>query len=656
MKTSKQIKEMLQFQDLSKEEKERRGILGRLYGPCASIVDATRNGRLYPDALWKKVFNENPIVKEMLANGGIPLELDHPSDREEICSEKIAAMMPEAPKEDQDGHLICYVDLIDTPNGRIAYQLAKYGYKLGISSRGTGDLYTDEYGNESVDPDTYDFTCFDLVLVPAVEEARLAMTESFDTKKVQLHKALTESLATATEEEKKVMENTLKDLNINVLSEEEIPYEDPDTQTNDLLLEEESDEDENNDDNVELVASEEETVEHQDSFDEEDATKVESEVTEEEPSEETAEEPSTISTNEAKEIAVEAVENAVEATKEQIADEEENPDINLKEIDIEEVINEVEEKITEKSEEESAKLLDSDETEEEINNSDEESINIDDTLTTSEPTEEEASVEVEETNDKLILDEPETVEETAIDDGEAEIMESLKEAIRQKDLLEQENNSLKQAKTVSDAEVITLKEELEKYKASFARVSMLASNSSKLEKEIKTLSEQLVKKDSEINELKQNHTARLNESIERKTQEADVIAKKLAVKTTEVEQLNEKLDQQSAKYQTQLNEKVEIAKKYKKKYEFVLNKFIESKAAMLGVRPSEITSRLDEKFTLADIDSVCDKILTESVGISRLPFQTAEISIKEPKVKQVNGQSNNGYDIDDSLLELAGLK
>lgn len=39
------------FQDLTEEEKERRGILGRLYGPCASISIPTRNGRFYSESL-----------------------------------------------------------------------------------------------------------------------------------------------------------------------------------------------------------------------------------------------------------------------------------------------------------------------------------------------------------------------------------------------------------------------------------------------------------------------------------------------------------------------------------------------------------------------------------------------------------------------------
>jgi hypothetical protein len=41
----------LMFEDLSQEEKAKRGILGRLYGPCASISIPTRNGRFYSKSI-----------------------------------------------------------------------------------------------------------------------------------------------------------------------------------------------------------------------------------------------------------------------------------------------------------------------------------------------------------------------------------------------------------------------------------------------------------------------------------------------------------------------------------------------------------------------------------------------------------------------------
>lgn len=209
----------LSFKDLTAEEKERRGILARLYGPCASVITATRNGRKYSNALWEKVFDD-PTNKELLEKGGIPGEMDHPEGRSETCSEKIAIMMPEAPKKDEKGNLIGYWDIIDTPCGRIAYALAKYGFKLGISSRGEGEIVSDWEGNESVDPNTYHFNAFDLVLIPACKDARLTMVESLGNK--TLKQTLNEELNKATADERKIMTETLNNLNIEYTPEKVI--------------------------------------------------------------------------------------------------------------------------------------------------------------------------------------------------------------------------------------------------------------------------------------------------------------------------------------------------------------------------------------------------------------------------------------------------
>lgn len=78
---------------------------------------------------------------------------------------------------------------------------------------------------------------------------------------------------------------------------------------------------------------------------------------------------------------------------------------------------------------------------------------------------------------------------------------------------------------------------------------------------------------------------------------------------------------------------------------------------MLGVKPAEIVDKLDKNYTMSDIDNVCDSILTEGLNISRLPFGINSKSRVKIESKQSNVTSNNnGYDIDDSLLELAGLK
>lgn len=212
-------KEELKLDDTVKQNSKGEAILGRLYGTVADVVNPTRNGRKYDDTLWEKVF-EDPIVNEYFECGGLLGELNHPSDREETDLSQVAVCMPEKPKKNKDGKLEAYLDILDTPNGRIVATLAKYGYKLGISSRGTGEVYDDVDG-QHVDEDTYKLEAWDIVLLPAVKSARLKMVESLQNGK-SLKQALTEQLDKATEDERVVMKETLDKLNIEYTPEKVI--------------------------------------------------------------------------------------------------------------------------------------------------------------------------------------------------------------------------------------------------------------------------------------------------------------------------------------------------------------------------------------------------------------------------------------------------
>lgn len=241
------------YEKLSQEEQEKRGILGRLEGPIADFVNPTRNGRLYTEALWDKVA-ENPIMKEKIENRLCFGELGHPQDRQEIDMEKIAVCLAEMPKKCEDGNLYGVFDILNTPNGKILKTLCDYGSTVGISSRGQGDIITDDDGNEEVDPDTYEFECFDVVLIPAVETARMNyVTESLDkpNKDKGLKKALKESLDSASDEDKKVMESTLNELGIDVEDKKEETKEE--TNTEDAVEVEPIQEEANNDGSDEII-------------------------------------------------------------------------------------------------------------------------------------------------------------------------------------------------------------------------------------------------------------------------------------------------------------------------------------------------------------------------------------------------------------------
>lgn len=209
----------MQYQKLTAEEQHQRGILGRLVGIIADFKEATRNGRRYNEELWDKTFN-NPIMKEKFENRCLFGELGHPVDRQEVDMEKVCICMAEPPKKGSDGKLYGVFDILNTPNGRILKTFCDYGTRIGVSSRGSGDTFEDYNGDETVDPDTYDCECWDAVLLPAVKAARPAyVTESLDTSKQTLRRALQEAVDLSTEDEKKIMIETLSNLDVNINEE-----------------------------------------------------------------------------------------------------------------------------------------------------------------------------------------------------------------------------------------------------------------------------------------------------------------------------------------------------------------------------------------------------------------------------------------------------
>lgn len=169
----------------------RKGCLGRLEGICADFVNPTRNGRYYPRKLWENVFNDD-LVKEALETKTLIGELDHPEERFETLAQEACVVMTDY--KFNDDTLTGGFDILDTQKGRTLKALLDYGCVMGVSSRGQGDLSNNgEY--EEVDPDTYDFAGFDVVLTPAVKRARQKVTESNKNKSSDAKlKPLTESL------------------------------------------------------------------------------------------------------------------------------------------------------------------------------------------------------------------------------------------------------------------------------------------------------------------------------------------------------------------------------------------------------------------------------------------------------------------------------
>lgn len=635
---NKRILEALQMQPLSEEEKASRHILGRLYGPIATCVESTRNGRLYNRPLWEKALVDE-IFLEKVATKALFLELGHPADREETDMKQVCACIPVVPKI-IDNDLYAYVDILDTPNGRLLKTLIDYGFVPGISSRGSGDVLE----NDQVDPETFFLETWDIVQLPAVQKARLSICESLDSDGIKLKKALAESYNAAKEEDKDTMKKALENLNIDLSTEltedikedekktltaEDIPW-DPDAE--DILVED---------------AEDAETVEET-----EDVTEVEETVEEEtETAEEVAESEDTVEDSIPD---LETVSDAIEMLQE--LDPETKIEFEPVQIEGEEYPIEQLDSFIDEEEDTLVIGVDCGPSENTLEgDADDDTIDL----------ESEDETEITE-DDSIVSEEEEVTEEPAEDNGEDEVIESLKEMIRQKEALENENKDLRKAKAVGDAKVEELQESLERYKNAFIKTSAVASKVSDYKLQIKDLEEQLTQSKNTIDVLTEkvnNSTQQLKESADKDLMKVKTLTEEVNTLHKKSEALEAKLQNQNVQFTKKLNERTQIAKTYKARFIETLTRYVESKASMLGVQPSEITSRLNENYSLVDVDAVCEQILESAVNYSRLPFSgmnkvSAKIteSVSRNTAKSAVTDPDFGYDIDDSLLELAGLK
>lgn len=646
---NKRILEALKMQPLSQEEMTTRHILGRLYGPIATCVESTRNGRLYNKPLWEKAL-EDEIFLEKVATKALFLELGHPTDREETDMKQACACIPEVPKIVGDD-LYAYVDILDTPNGRLLKTLVDYGFVPGISSRGSGDVMD----NSQVDPETFFLETWDIVQLPAVKKARLNVCESLDSNGIKLRKALAESYKAAKEEDKDTMKKALENLNIDIASEltnkieetfeaapkkqltaEDIPW-DPDA---DDILVEDTDEIETEDTVAEEATDDVEDTEVDVTTDDiEETNDTESEDVE---SDDATEEETSTEDDAPGAPDLETVSDAVEMLQEYDEDmpvEFEPVVIDGKEYEVETLDH-----FVDNTDEENPVLVIG--------------VNCEPTEEASGTTDENIEPEIEDEETSEEIPEESDNEESADDNGDEGVIESLKEVIRQKEALEAEVSDLRKAKAVGDAKEQELQEKLARYRQAFKQTSAEAAKIPELQSTIDGLNEQLTQSKIKIKTLteKVNNARQLKESIEaNKTSEKRLIESVTSL-TAANKTLEAKLEGQTKLYTEKLQERTNLAKSYKARFLETLNRYVESKASMLGIKPSEITSRLNESYTLADVDAVCDQILESAIPFSRLPFGGR--SKTSARIYESVSTQTASYEEDDlsDLYELAGLK
>lgn len=511
--------------------------------------------------------------------------------------------------------------------------LAKAGFRFGVSSRGTGDV--DDY-TEEVDPDTYEFTCFDVVLLPAVESARMKLvTEGLETNKVDYKKLLKESIDTSNDKDKKIMTETLSHLGISL-------SEDIKADTKKISKK-----------NIDKsIAKNDEPKKEEETIGKDDSTSAEIAIPEDIP--EKSDEISTPEDLPEKEISFPDLETNSELLEPETLDdidlEKEKPELEISDDKLIEFLH----KFLEKE----GLELDGEGDEEKhfielfheivcpnCSNTDEKS--------------------VEDIPDEDVPDKKPEVEDSESD----ELLEQLQKLLKENVSLKNDVKKLQAEKAVSGTKVSKLEEQLNSFKTIAARAGKKAievkSQGEKVDSlidENKSLKEQLVDTKKKI-ALQESKIDTLIKSRN------DLTTKSLA-DYKQVSALKESLDKaqkDSDKKLTEANDKIVKAKKLIEKYKNLAHdtatRYIERRALALGISANEIINRLNESYTLDDVDNVCEQLQDYSLNISKLPFAfdkpgKAKVRMREDRSKDPLRSIDGQYDdtVDDYLLELAGLK
>lgn len=131
-----------------------------LSGVCMQSSIKNRNGRNYPlSEIAQAVQNAQQRIKEC---NGIFGELDHPQTLT-INSDRISHVITEMWMNGNDAY--GKAKLINTPMGNIAQELLRSGVKIGVSSRGAGNV------TESGDVNGFNFITYDIVITPSAPNA-----------------------------------------------------------------------------------------------------------------------------------------------------------------------------------------------------------------------------------------------------------------------------------------------------------------------------------------------------------------------------------------------------------------------------------------------------------------------------------------------------
>jgi hypothetical protein len=155
------------------------------------------NQRIYPVNEIAKAVED---INNSLKHGDILGELDHPEELN-INLDRVSHMITEMYMDGPNG--IGKLKILETPHGNIARTLLESGVRLGVSSRGSGNV------NESGSVSDFEMITVDIVARPSAPQAYpVPVYETYNHKRGTIIKDLAESMRN----DKKAQEYLKKEL------------------------------------------------------------------------------------------------------------------------------------------------------------------------------------------------------------------------------------------------------------------------------------------------------------------------------------------------------------------------------------------------------------------------------------------------------------
>ena len=150
--------------------------------------------------------------------------------------------------------------------------------------------------------------------------------------------------------------------------------------------------------------------------------------------------------------------------------------------------------------------------------------------------------------------------------------------------------------------------------------------------EMNNLTEAAKVSDSKIKAL-QSKVKELQESSQSSKRKDQALIESLQ---NEIVELKRDSQLKHSQYTQKLKESKEQSKKYQKLAKNAVDKYIECKSDALGISPESVKSRLNESFTLLDVDNAFENLRKYNLNMSKLPFQVnnvKKVSMKEACIK-----------------------